>query len=157
MNKLYMLKHKDGSVKNFTCFNEKDFKKLNKDGWNIYESVNTFFLEWRKEKDLGRFNASGIDLDTGVEHKFPSFKELLSYIIQKIGVIPSRINETYKWYHIFFDFSKELEYLTLDSYRELYNFINSNLWGDSNMRDVTWILKVEWFLDNKDGRIKSRI
>ena len=66
--------------------------------------------------------------------------------------INNKINETYKWYHIFFDFSKELEYLTLDSYRELYNFINSNLWGDSNMRDVTWILKVEWFLDNKDGR-----
>ena len=152
MNKLYMLKNNKGEVKNYSKLDTKEFQRLNLEWWNVYESVNTFFLEWRKEKDLEKFNAIWIDLDVWIENKFPSFKELLAYIIQKIGVIPSKINETYKGYHIFFEFSKELEYLTLDSYKDLYNFINSNLWGDSNMRDVTGILKVEWFLDNKEWR-----
>jgi len=147
-----MLKNNKGEVKNYSKLDTKEFQRLNLEWWNVYESVNTFFLEWRKEKDLEKFNAIWIDLDVWIENKFPSFKELLAYIIQKIGVIPSKINETYKGYHIFFEFSKELEYLTLDSYKDLYNFINSNLWGDSNMRDVTGILKVEWFLDNKEWR-----
>jgi len=147
-----MLKNNTGEVKNYSKLDTKEFQRLNLEWWNVYESVNTFFLEWRKEKDLWKFKAIWIDLDTGVENKLHSYKELLTYIEERVWILPTRINETYKGYHIFFDLDKELNYLTLDSYKELYDYINKTLWWDYKMVWVTWVLKMEWYFDNKEWR-----
>ena len=125
----------------------KQLTELNNSWFNIYKIINDFYSS-RTEKNLIHFNKIGIDLDY-YDKELPI---LLSEIKEKLWFLPNKINKTFKWYHIFFDIPWKYNLISFDNYLKLYDYINSYIWWDKAMRDITWILKVEWYLDLKDNR-----
>lgn len=136
----------------FNSFDESALLKLNNKGYNIYESINTFKGKRRTELDVGELISIWIDLDIGKDSKFWDVDDLLKYITDRIWILPTRINDTYKWYHIFFDFEDKLKFMSIDSYKEIYYSINNTLWWDYKMVSVTGVLKMIGFKDMKNWR-----
>ena len=141
-----------GEPKIFSSYKEKEFKLLNSSWYNIYEGINSFIWKKRTITSIWEFRGIWIDFDVGVNRKYNSLKELLSYISMKIGILPTNINETYKGYHLLFELQKDLFYITKENYFSLYKYINETIWGDIKMRDITWVLKVPGYIDVKNNR-----
>jgi len=73
---------------------------------------------------------------------------------------PSKVNATYKGYHLFFRLSQDLYDLDSQDYEDLYECINNLLGGDEAMKSITGVLKMENTIDIKDGRnytIKTKL
>lgn len=151
--KLYLALNMNNSsdVKTFTEENHTELIKLNNEGYNIYQSINSFFDTKRTSENIKEFTWFWIDLDYSIWKK-EERHEVLTRIKRVIWVLPSKVNETYKWYHLFFSITPELKRLTTESYKESYNMINVLLQWDPKMKDVTAILKIEWYSDKKFWR-----
>jgi len=136
----------DYKDKNFINVEDNELKLFNDKWYNIYQVLNNFKYR-RVEEEVLELNYIWIDIDY---LKYNYLEELLTFIKSNTWLTPSKINETYKGYHLFF----RLENKNLNTliYKDLYNSINSKLNGDKNMKSITWILKVEGFVDNKNNR-----
>lgn len=137
--------------KTFTDYNEEILREYNQNGFNVYKSINSFHSGKREINCLEDFLGIWIDLDYPVWKK-EQRHEVILRIKKTLWVLPCKINDTYKWYHLFFNLSSSLKRLSFNSYKECYHLINTLLQGDPKMKDITWILKVEWFYDKKVWR-----
>jgi len=138
---------KTGEFKYLKENRHSDLLDINKKGFNIYEILNDFYSE-RKENNVVGVNMIWIDLD----YYSKGISELLEECDRLLWFLPVKVNITYKWYHLYFSLDSELYSMELNSYKKLYSKVNSLLSGDTKMRSVTGILKVEWFKDLKDSR-----
>lgn len=151
--KLYLALNMN-DTKDIKIFKERDntiLTELNRRGYNIYQSINSFYDQRRITRNIKEFSWFWIDLDYPIWEKEKK-QEVIKRIKKILWVFPTKINETFKWYHIFFTLSTELRRLTLESYREGYKKINLLLSGDPKMKDVTGILKLEGYFDKKKWR-----
>ncbi len=129
-------------------FNINKYLQLENQKWyNIYYILNDFYNN-RSEKNIYKFNQIWIDLD----YCDLSLEELLKDIKLKLNILPFKINKTFKWYHVIFNLESSLKLINTTIYKELYKYINTKLWWDKKMKDITSILKVEWYIDHKDNR-----
>lgn len=132
-----------------------ELSAINKQGKNIYFILNDFESK-RTLGDLIWFKWIWIDLDmqdssVKIPYKWPS-KDILDICNSKLWFLPSKVNRTFKWFHIFFKLSGDLYSLDREQYVVLYKHISKVLGGDPKMKDITAILKMEGFIDNKEGR-----
>ena len=114
---------------------------------NIYEILNDFEND-RKESSLIWFNYIWIDLD----YFEWTLEDILKMSFESLNIYPTKINKTYKGYHLFYKLSDNLYNLNIKQYKKLYELINISIWWDEKMRSVTWILKVENYIDYKNDR-----
>lgn len=128
---------------------------LNKQGNNVYFILNDFESK-RTTNDLIWFKWIWIDLDMQSKDTKTSFQwpisDVLTLCNEKLWFLPTKINRTYKWFHILFKLSPDLYLLDKEQYVSLYKEINKRLGWDDKMKDITWILKVDGFIDNKKDR-----
>lgn len=134
---------------------KKELLSKNKDWYNIYYILNDFKSK-RTLWDLIWFKWIGIDLDMQLSSVSTLFQwpidDVFKLCQDKLWFLPSKINRTFKGFHIFFKLSGDLYSLDREQYVILYKHINKVLWGDPKMKDITAILKMEGFIDNKEGR-----
>lgn len=123
---------------------EKELKEYNKLGYNIYFILNDFY-EKRTIENVVWFNYFWIDLD----YFKGDVEDILENCENLLWFIPSRINKTYKWYHLLFELDENLYNLDTVQYQEIYKRMNEYLDWDVQMKDITGILKQEGYIDNK--------
>lgn len=123
-------------------------KSYNNKWFNIYNVLNDFILK-RDEQHLLYFNYLWFDIDSNNIW----LNEIIKLSQDKLNLIPYKINKTYKWYHVYYKLSDNLKLLDKEQYKELYKIINETLEWDQNMKSITWILKDEWYLDNKIDKL----
>ena len=131
---------------------KKTFERLNKEGYNVYKTLNTFIWNRRIASNLDKFKKILIDFD---KNDFDSYIELIERVNKlknKFNIAPTEILKTYKWYHYIYSFDKELEYLDIEQYTNFSNFIVNLLNWDKKAHQVTWIYKVPGYLDMKNNR-----
>lgn len=151
--------------------NEDYLKEKNENEFNIYVSVNTFLWNKRKNNELAEIKACFIDLD------FPEIKSFwydeewikrranflwnkyrteimgkLKEIEKLYDIKPSQVNVTYKWLHIFFEYSRDCYFITPKIHEIINNKLNEILWGDKNARDVARVYKLLWYIDWKEWK-----
>lgn len=124
---------------------EKENNKENRN--NIYEILNDFKID-RTEKNLIGFNYIGIDLD----YFEWTVEDIIRMSKEELKISPSKINKTFKGYHVFFKLNHWLYEMDKEQYKKLYKIINEKLWWDTKMRSITAILKVENYIDYKENR-----
>lgn len=130
-------------------------RNVNKEGYNVYLILNDFESK-RTSNELIWLKWFWIDLDMQ-DSDVPTpyqwqLNDILDFCKKKLWFLPTKINRTFKWFHLFFKLSDELYSLDSEQYVNSYKYINKILWGDPKMKDVTAILKVDGFIDNKEGR-----
>lgn len=113
---------------------------------NIYQIVNQFYWFRRIENEIYKYKYLAFDIDV------KDFNADFNNILNLTGLKPSKINKTYKWFHVWFKLDKELEFMSIESYQSIWKIVNTKLWWDPMMKSTTWILKAEWFIDIKDNR-----
>lgn len=127
----------------------------NKEWYNIYIILNDFDKK-RTEGDLIGFKTIWIDLDmqenTIVGEYNWDYKSILSLCKNKLWFYPTKINKTYKGFHLYFDLDSSLYSMEREQYIKLYKHINKVLGGDPKMKHITGVLKSEGFNDNKGDR-----
>ena len=137
---------KDTNLKD-KYFEKKDIKKANKEWYNIYSVLNDF-TDRRAISDIVWFNAIWIDLD----YFNGTLQDILDNCENLLWFYPTKVNKTFKWFHLFFDLDENLYEMDENDYVELYDKINKYLGWDPKMKDITAVLKTEWYIDNKDDR-----
>ena len=170
-NKIYFLKNFE-TWKNFTFSENKitldTLKSYNENGYNIYQTVNTFIGKKRQIKDLAEIKSCFVDIDyaeivsnslsekeraTYLKNKFVlEVKPTLEQIKTVYWLSPNQINVTYKWFHILFHYEKYCYFIDTDLHIKINDKLNNLLWGDPNARDLARVYKSVWYIDHKSNR-----
>lgn len=129
---------------------EKDVWFENHNKFNVYKSINTFWNWKRTERSIWQFIWIWIDVDMDKTNGWISDEKTIVSISQKhIWIKPYKINKTWNWYHIYFNFSDDLWGIDIPTYKKIYEYIRDVLEGDKGMVSATWILRVVDFIDWK--------
>lgn len=138
---LYAMKEK-GCV-DFTGFHAVDIEranKLNKEGWGIHKSVNSFPSTDRKSQNCDKIEYWAVDIDAGTK------EDQINNICQ--GIEPTLIVETYRGHHLYFasiNGKKENYSYILEKY--LIPFYNA----DKQAKDISRVLREPFFQQWKYG------
>lgn len=129
----------------------KEIIEYNKQGYNVYESLNSFLWARRKTINLYQFKHILIDLDYKGKEKEDFFvtKKKSKFLEDKYWIIPIEINETYNWYHIIYKLADELMFIKNEVYKELFRLLNLYYEWDNKAPQITWMKKLAWTIDNK--------
>ena len=132
-----------------------ELQKYNDDGYGIYWTVNSFTDGIRRESNLKRLNSFYVDIDMGTKE---SILEKFKYTMG-----PSRLIETKNGFHAYWDIEDDMiaemgKEKAINLYKQIMKFrIIPFFKGDRNAADVSRILRVPFFLHQKNPDDKFEI